>query len=459
LLVGCGGSDPCDPFPGRTCLSLEVRGPALTLDQIGVDALTGFVLSGRSPDPPRAFTLPVQVAVLPPDHQFAGSFALEVRGLVRDAVVASDSVHSTVAAGDHQRLIADLQVPDGGLPDLAQPFVADLAGADFAGADLAQPDLAGAGAPDLASFNGWTVEMTPDSTGFINSIWGTSSSNVYALNVSGTVLHSTGDGTWTVQRPGADSGVSFSVISGSGPDDLYAGGQILNCSGTCPSVLLHSTGDGNWATVPSTPVESTKGLSVMAILALAKNDIRLGVWGGTHTIFHSTDASVWTPETQPGTPEGLMSSFYAAAANQLFAASNSGTIYQSAGDGTWSFLDVPTGCGDMFLTGLSATNLYVVCDTFSNQAAQLWHWPGTGKFVLEVVDDMQFEDKPKGIGASGPSDLYAVFGLGLKHSTGDGHWKEEPLPPVQLGFYDSIWVAPDGQVFVGADFAILHKRP
>ena len=80
VAAGCA-SDPCDAFPDESCIALEVRGPGLAVDQIGVSA-AGFLLSdGRSPTVPRALKLPLTVAVLP-GGKFAGSFTLTVRGFL-----------------------------------------------------------------------------------------------------------------------------------------------------------------------------------------------------------------------------------------------------------------------------------------------------------------------------------------------------------------------------------------
>src|SRR5881275_73836 len=80
LLIGCASADPCEPFPNESCVTLEVRGaPEVSqLDQLALAA--SFLGDGRTPSQPRAFTLPVRVAVLP-GAAFTGPFSLDVRGL------------------------------------------------------------------------------------------------------------------------------------------------------------------------------------------------------------------------------------------------------------------------------------------------------------------------------------------------------------------------------------------
>ena len=52
-------------------------------------------------------------------------------------------------------------------------------------------------------------------------MWGSSPSDVYA-GCDGTILHSTGDGTWVAQSPGVTS--YYTALGGSGADDVYAAG-------------------------------------------------------------------------------------------------------------------------------------------------------------------------------------------------------------------------------------------
>src|SRR5678816_2642878 len=100
LVAGCGSRDACDPFPDQTCLSLEVRGPGLTVDQIALHPTSGFA-DARSPaDPGPAYALPVHVAVLPGDA-FAGSVELQVRGFLQGILVGTDQIHATVTARQH----------------------------------------------------------------------------------------------------------------------------------------------------------------------------------------------------------------------------------------------------------------------------------------------------------------------------------------------------------------------
>jgi len=73
-------------------------------------------------------------------------------------------------------------------------------------------------------------------------IWGSGPNDIYVVGEDGTILHSTGDGTWATQT----SGVSVDLIAvwGSGSGDVYVvGGNETNPD---QGVILHSTGNGTW---------------------------------------------------------------------------------------------------------------------------------------------------------------------------------------------------------------------
>ena len=258
-----------------------------------------------------------------------------------------------------------------------------------------------------------------------------------------------------MQRQGSGgTDVGFDCIGGSAADDIYAGGQIFNCTGTCPALLLHSTGDGNWTTVPTPPTESGKGLAVKAIGALSKNNNYLAVQGGSKDIYHSTDGMTWTPEDLT---LANLDSFAIFGATDLFAASNSGTVFHSIGNGSWQIADNLPSCGDAFLFGTSASNLYTVCDSISNHEGSFLRFSGAGSFVPQTIDDGDFNDVAVAMSGSGAFDLYGAFIFAIKHSSGDGHWKSEILPS-GIGEIEALWVAPDGQAFAGTHDEILHKR-
>jgi hypothetical protein len=123
---------------------------------------------------------------------------------------------------------------------------------------------------------------TPETSGImqpINDGWSTASTNLYAVGYEGSLLHSTGDGTWTPQTSGTPN--RLLRMWASSPSDLYAVGD----AGT----IVHSTGDGQW-----TPEASGTAANLIGIWGRSASDIYVVGFGGT--ILHSTGGGTWTPE-------------------------------------------------------------------------------------------------------------------------------------------------------------------
>src|SRR5262249_2305294 len=110
---------------------------------------------------------------------------------------------------------------------------------------------------------GWAAQNT--GTQDLLSVWGSSSTDIYAVGISGTILHSTGNGIWTPQASGLTD--TLSSVWGSYSGDVYAIG--LNTG-----AVLHS-GGGAW-----TPKSSLSGGGA-------------GLWGsGSGNVYAASDHSV-----------------------------------------------------------------------------------------------------------------------------------------------------------------------
>jgi hypothetical protein len=117
--------------------------------------------------------------------------------------------------------------------------------------------------------SGWTAQ-----TNFVGisglyqllGIWGSSSSNIYIVGEQQTILHSTGNGTWTLVS--AQNGPAYNAVWGSGPNDVYAVG------------LSYAHYDGTAWTNP--PVFSAQQL--FGIWGTAANNIY--AVGANGTIYH-----------------------------------------------------------------------------------------------------------------------------------------------------------------------------
>lgn len=72
----------------------------------------------------------------------------------------------------------------------------------------------------------------------IFKIWGSSSSDFYAVGNGPSIYHSDGGGTWTLQS-GPTGGGTLLDVWGSGPNDIYIVGQDVG--------VRHSMGNGTWS--------------------------------------------------------------------------------------------------------------------------------------------------------------------------------------------------------------------
>jgi hypothetical protein len=147
LACGCGEKDPCEGN-ARLCITASVSGDHVTsLDQLRVivDELAPQVAT--SPTPPRAFDLPVKLAIVLPDALAGQSIHLHIDGMAAGMLRAQSDTQEVVLASRHLTrafTVLGLNVvgDDLGVGDLAG---ADLSGSDMAGAvaDLSMSDMAG----------------------------------------------------------------------------------------------------------------------------------------------------------------------------------------------------------------------------------------------------------------------------------------------------------------------------
>jgi hypothetical protein len=118
----------------------------------------------------------------------------------------------------------------------------------------------------------WNKMITPNGTGMLNSLWGSSSTDIYAVGANGTVLHNTGATAWTAQTSGTTvtlRGV-WADTPGSGyTADAYAVGD----NGT----VQHYNGD-KWINMPapvSSRFRSVYGTSATNLYVVGDNGVVL----------------------------------------------------------------------------------------------------------------------------------------------------------------------------------------
>jgi hypothetical protein len=75
---------------------------------------------------------------------------------------------------------------------------------------------------DAAPFTATWTEQPTGTTQTLYDVWGSSATDIYVIG-DGTILHSAGDGTWTMQ---AAPQIGIYAVWGTSASDVYIGGNI-----------------------------------------------------------------------------------------------------------------------------------------------------------------------------------------------------------------------------------------
>src|SRR5262249_49294813 len=106
---------------------------------------------------------------------------------------------------------------------------------------------------DMTSGTSFVAEQsgtTEDLNGiFVDRELGTMTLSIYVVGNNGTILHSSGDGTWTPETSGTTQ--QLRGVFGTLRSSIYAVGE----AGT----ILHSAGDGTWTSETSGTTQTLRG--------------------------------------------------------------------------------------------------------------------------------------------------------------------------------------------------------
>ena len=160
--------------------------------------------------------------------------------------------------------------------------------------------------------------MTSGVTGHLRSVWGSSSSNVFAVGIKGTILHFDG-ASWTkMSSPSTDW---LYGVWGTAASDVWAVGDQR---------ILRYDGSG-WTSSYSGPE------ALRAVWGSASSDIwAVGDKGNDQGGAVHFDGTSWTQVTVP--PSETLSAVIGTAANNVYALSTDGTVVRYAGSG-WKTFD------------------------------------------------------------------------------------------------------------------------
>lgn len=160
----------------------------------------------------------------------------------------------------------------------------------------------------------WSALTGIDAASAAYNLWGATTTSggyvLYAVGSSGKIWRSDG-GNFLAETSGTAS--ALYGVWGSGPNDIYVVGDV--------GTILHSTGNGTWTQQNSgvtTPLEGISGVSANEIYVV----------GDMATLLHKNDASsvVWDAETLPATANGRAVNAVSATATAVYIVGNAGLI-------------------------------------------------------------------------------------------------------------------------------------
>lgn len=174
--------------------------------------------------------------------------------------------------------------------------------------------------------NGTWTRVPFDSGYTFATVWGTGKDDVYAS--ASILFHNDGSGDWAKE----DDLGNVNSIWGSSATDLYAVGNY----GAGPTVF-HSAGDGHWQPQSNSPKASLASVS-------GSGPTRLFA-AGSHFVFSSKGDGDWTQELSNDADS--LKAVWAPTADAVFACGQLGSFYRSNGSGDWSEAEAidPVGLG------------------------------------------------------------------------------------------------------------------
>ncbi len=308
---------------------------------------------------------------------------------------------------------------------------ASTAGETSGGAEAGGSGAAGGGGgPPLPPELVWT-KQGPART--IEAIWGSGAENIYAVGLTGALLHSTGDGTWTTQSAGTSA--NLTGVWGSGPTDVYVSVDS--------NTFLHSVGDGKWehqAYDSGFTFNDIWGLDSSHVFAVGPGVVR------------GTGNGAWqSPPEEIGTSPTF--ALWGSSPSDLYAAtgkSNNSTIYHSTGDGNWVAQSTPAATSAVDIIGVDATHLYAAADNFVLRSN------GSGTWTVELTTPSV--QKVLALWAASADAVYACTQEGFFYrSNGHGAWSEGvDLDPSVRGDCAAVWGTGPDDIYVGGSGGIYH---
>jgi hypothetical protein len=331
------------------------------------------------------------------------------------------------------------------LPDLGQGSDAvHEAGPDGPRGERASSDGAiDAGRSDAATDGGGSTcksgfqNMTSPTSNDLNAVWGSSSSDVFAVGAKGTILHFDGS-KWSTMSSGTS--VALSAVFGTGASEVYAAGA----SGT---VLKY---DGSaWKSVgPSTSTD------FYGVYADAGEILVVGTSG---VIYHYS-GSAWGYSTS-GT--GTLTAVWGRSKNEVYAVA-SGGIYKYGGSSWSSFVVADSSSSYKTIWGndyaivvggarTGGTSTAGLLRMFSTSGASIGpSSPSTGSNYFAAV-----WGSTDGSSGKLPADVFAVSKAGAVYFFGGEGWTA--LSSGSIANLKGVWRSEDNQLFAVGEVGTIVR--
>ncbi len=235
----------------------------------------------------------------------------------------------------------------------------------------------------ILRYNGstWNTMNSGTSMG-LNGIWGSSATNVFAVGWSGTILH--WDGTsWTVMNSGTQR--DLSAVWGNSANSVFAVGGM--------QTILYWNGT-NWTKMTTPELES----SFNAVWGTAYNNVY--VVGSDGDIYHF-DGTVWTA-MDSGTKATLYA-IWGSSTSDIWAV-GSATAHTHYNGSAWSSSPFPLMITYTGLWGTSASNIYIACVNVMTASGLVRHYDGSSWSTLTAPNGPPLN----GIWGSSNFDIFVV---------------------------------------------------
>ncbi|MDH3328700.1 MAG: hypothetical protein OEM01_05650 [Desulfobulbaceae bacterium] len=271
----------------------------------------------------------------------------------------------------------------------------------------------------------WSVVFQLAGTS-LNSIWGSSGTDIFAVGDSGTVLHFDGK-SWNEENTGTST--DLYGVWGASAARVYAVGES--------GLVLHYDGE-NWSTtfpVPDTLHTAWCGSNSTCLAA-----------GQNTSILAGTDPLSWSPDYS-GDAIGSLHGIWGSSESDLYVVGDGGIILHNDGQG-WSFINSGTDRNLQSVWGSGADNVFAVGQggTILRYNGMLWKPMASGTTVTLL-----------GVWGNAANEVYAVGEDGTMLLYQGSNWRK-----LETGVAETLndaWGSRRKEIYaVGADGSILLSR-